>query len=335
MRLLHRLPLFLLVAAATFASPASADPADEASAKDAVALHTSASALGATTRALLAHDPRLPRLVAEIERAAAIKDKAARKTKLDAIAPRLLALRNEIALKAHLDGAEVSRKLAAFAPPTVRRLPKAPLPSGIKLAESTVTSFPVPFSFKYRCPDQDDKWDFDGKDVTVRASSAIGDKDCDSIMAGRGAVFTIPPGAKKVRLVLGASVDLDVLSASAGAFGEARGFFGVRLHLVQGAYSTTVVNGNTVKMTSQIHKLIRIHTTNAFPNPIPLGTDSFTDSLQEGDDGSTLTAELPPNPGKEIEITLITGGWADADLQGFASVNNLMTPKSLKVTFYN
>lgn len=327
----HHLTFLVLLAAAAAVSPAAADTSEDALSREADAEHAAGTVFSVKTRSLVAADPRVAPLVAELRKASAIKDKAARKAQLDALGPRILGVRNEVAKKAGLDAAEVGRKLAPLGGPSIRRVPLAPMPSGMKLGEVTVTSFPKTWSFKYKCTDAGDHWDFDGSKVHVYAESAIADKDCLKIFAGRGAVVKIPAGAKKVTVQVAASIDLDVVASSFGAFGEASGVFGVRFHLVQGAFGSTPQG----TLTSQMKGLIHVHTKNAFPNPIPVGLDGFADTLQEGDSGTLTSVDLPPNPGSELEVSLYTGGKVDADLQGYASVNNDMTPKSMKITFTN
>ncbi len=327
----HHLTFLVLLAAAAAVSPAAADTSEDALSREADAEHAAGTVFSVKTRSLVAADPRVAPLVAELRKASAIKDKAARKAQLDALGPRILGVRNEVAKKAGLDAAEVGRKLAPIRRPAIRRIPSAPLPSGMKLSEVTVTSFPKTWSFKHNCGDAEDRWDFDGSKVLIRAESTIVDHDCLKILAGRGAVVKIPPGAKKVTAQVSATLDLDVVSSSLGAYGEASGGFGVRFHLVNGVFASTPQG----VLTSQFKALISIYTSNGFPNPIPVGTDSFADTLQEGDTGTLATVDLPPNPGSELEVTLYTGGMVDADLQGYASLRNDMTPKSMKITFTN
>lgn len=326
----RHLTILVLLAGTLAVSPAAADTAEEALAKDAETARSASAPMAAKMKPLVASDARVAPLLAEIKRARAIRDPAARKAQLDALGPRILAVRNDIARKAGFD-ADTARRLAPLAGGLVRKLPTPVTLAGMKLGETTITSFPKTFSFKHRCQDADDKWDFDGSLVKVRAASAIGDADCWTLMAGRGAVMKIPAGTKKLAIRVSATVDLAVFACSLGASGRAGGYFGVRVHLPQGAFAT--VNGTT--LTSTVHKLVNVYTNNTFPNPLPFTADGFADNIQEGDVGSTVNVDLPANPGSEVEVSIMTGGWVDADLQGVASLSNDLTPKSMKVSFYN
>ncbi len=135
---------------------------------------------------------------------------------------------------------------------------------------------------------------------------------------------------------MGAAVDLDVVSFSFGAFAEAAGMFGIRVSSPTGAtLDNFQVGAATVPVPVVMRELKRIHAVNTFPNPILVTMDSWASDLQEGDAGGSSDFAFPGDPGASLDIFLYTGGWVDADLQGLASVNNDLTPKALKVLFFN
>jgi hypothetical protein len=290
-------------------------------------------------KAALARDPRAAPLTKQLAEIAGLTDRAERKRRLTALAPQLTAVRNDALKAAGIDAKLVEKKTEAIRVnrAAARRLPpKEPPPApGSVISTVEVTSFPKTFSHKHDCPDSKDTWDFDGKDVKVKAVSTIADDDCWKITAGRTATVQVPPGAKKMTVVGMVKVDLDVVAISFGFFSEATGYYGIRAFDPSGAPLMTVnIVGTVVPVPARTIKLKTIGAINYAFSPLPFDSDGFADDLQEGEEGSTATFGLPSNVGPKLEISPVAGGWVDGDMQGYAKLNHLITPKKLKVTFY-
>ncbi len=286
----------------------------------------------AKLKAALAKDSRVIKLAKQVETASAIKDRRARKRALSELAAKINEVRNDAMSKAGIEPKDVEVRSP------IKRIPKRQveeMAAGSELWSGKITSFPKTLTGKYDCPDSSDKWDFDGNSVRVKAGSAIADEDCMIIKAGRTATVKVPAGAKKMKVVLAAKVDLDVTAMSFGFFAEAHSYVGVLVTALNGATLSTLDIGKaTINLPVKLTKLKEISACNAFPNPLPFDAEGFADDIQEGDDDSTMTMNLPDNVGSTLEISPVVGGSVDADLQGLARLDNDLAIKSMTVTFY-
>ncbi len=289
----------------------------------------------AKVKEALKADPRVRPLTSALVAAAKMKDKAARKLELEKLAPQIRAVRADAMTKAGLDGNAVEQGLRSIANVGTFRAPVV-TPPGTVLATTTVGSFPKPYSYKWRCPDQEDKADLDGGDAKLWATSTPFDDDCWVIRSGRTGTVQVPKGASRMRVDVRAKVDLDVVAIHYGTFAEVRSTLDVRIVSPKGVpLSTIKVAGKDTPLPAARFTLARLHTRSAGYLPVPFGTDSFADDLQEGDAGATAVFTLPPDADVgELEVTLYSSAEVDADLSGVGVANNLVTPKSLKVTFY-
>jgi hypothetical protein len=285
-------------------------------------------------KAALKADPRVAPLTAALVAAATIKDKAARKVALDKLGPQILAVRADAVKKAGIDPAAVEASVRSLATlPTLR--PMVP-PPGTVLATSTISSFPKTWSVKRDCGDADDRIDFDGPTVKLRAVSTPLDADCWVIRGGRTGSVTVPKGASRMLVQIRGKVDLDVTGIHFGTFAEVWGSFGIRIASPTGvALSTAQVAGRSVNLPAVVHPIRSVHTRSIGLSPIPVSSDGFEDNLQEGDQFSTALFDLPENVDVgTLDVTLYTGAEVDADLSGVAIASNDVVPQSLKVTFY-
>jgi hypothetical protein len=289
---------------------------------------------------LIKADPRTTPLIKEITEALDLKDRAARKAKLQALSPRIAAVRNDALKKAGFDPKLVETKVAP-----IRKLrekaddlppPPPPPPPGSVISTTTATSF-TSYSYKDQegCPDSSDTWDFDGAEVKVRAISTPTDDDCTTIRAGKQATFQVPPGTKKIKVEMRASADLDAFAAAFGVFAETSSYMGIRLFSPSGVTLSEMTIGNSVVPLPVLTRVTKnIRAKNFFPNPLPFDISSFTDEVQEGDSAASATFVFKNDPGPALVIGAVTGGFVDADLSGVAKLTNEITPKSIKVTFY-
>ncbi len=324
-------------ARADAASDAAQDPPDPTR-DSAIQTRRALSASSTKLRAALAADTRVAPLTKELLEAVKMTDRRQRAAKLQALGPRVLAIRSDALKKAALDVKAVetqtsSIRTTSLIPPITQ---PAPAPGSL-ISSANVSSFPSPFTFKFDCPDSSDKHDFDGNQVKIWAQSTPVDKDCWKIRAGRMATVQVPAGAKKIEVVFDGKVDLDVVAMSLGAYAKAVGDFGIKVRAPSGAQLDTVnVPGQSQPQPVPVRwcRLKRIEATSAVVGPVPVATDGYAADLQEGDANSKCTMTLPDNVGGTLELTPYTGGWVDADLSGVATLNQLITIRKLKTTFY-
>jgi hypothetical protein len=301
------------------------------------AAHKDLADINAKLKPLIAADPRAAALIKEAAEISKGRNKALRETQLKALAARALTIRNDALAKSGVDLKVVDAKIMTLNALTHNQLKTmaAPSQAGTVISTTNVTSFPLVQTYKHQCDDAGDTWDFHGADVTIHAASGIADKDCWKLLAGRSASVAVPPGTKSMKVIINAHVDLDVVAMSFGVYGHASGYFGVQAFSPSGAQLGSVQIGNTVlPVAGNTVVLKSISATNSFPNPIPINTGSFAADIQEGDPTSTADFTFATDPGPTVELGLIVGGLVDADLQGLATLDNLITPRSLKVTFY-
>lgn len=290
----------------------------------------------AKIKAALAGDARVAPLTSKLLEAAKTKDKATRKRLLDGLGPQIVTVRNDALKKAAVDPSSIDKQLAVLRAPATTML-GAVAPASA--SSTTVTDSTFPNTYSYRgagdlCPDSNDKWDFDGNKVKVWAQSTPLDADCWNIRAGRSTNVAVPAGTKKMKVVVNATVDLDVFATALGAGARAVGEFGVRVSAPSGAALTTVnVAGQSFSVPAKLCTLKSISAKNIIPNPLPFDTAAFTDNVQEGDANSACSFDLPANVGANVDVALWVGGMVDADLTGVATLSNEITVKSIKVTF--
>lgn len=280
-------------------------------------------------------DPRVAALQKELIAARAIADKAARKKRLEALAPKMLELRADLLKKAGIDGQAAGKRLAQRASPTVKTVTSAAL-SGQPLGTLKITSFPKTYGYRKWCPDdRTDKWDFDGASVRVFAESSMFDDDCTMLRAGRLGTFTVPTGARRMRVQVAADVELEAGAASLASYGKAWVGWGLMLYSRDEPLGTVDVNGKTFAADQSRRILRNLGAKNHIPNPIPFDISSFSDSVQEGDERSYEWFELQTGwAGRVLELGIYIEGGVDADLTGYAWSSSKLTPKSLTVTFY-
>lgn len=278
-------------------------------------------------------DPRTRALSGELTAALKIQDKAKRTAALQALAPKVSALRADVLRKAGASQAEIFRKPNVVVPSGA-----VSAPLGSVISTTTITSFPETFSYRAGCSDGADKFDFDGNKVRVTAFSTPFDKDCDVLRAGRSsAPISIPPGTKRVRVEVTAHVDLYTGASGLGAWAGAWSSFGVRAFLPSGKLWTQELPGGTSVPANlryaSLRQLASDHPSGPEEMVVPADIKAFEDDVQPGDDQSSATITLPDGAGPTIQLGAYVNAKVDADLSGVCSVDSDITLKALKVTF--
>jgi hypothetical protein len=311
---------------------------DDTDVREAREARRSLEGLTAKLKPTLTADRRTKALLTEIAAIAQLPDPVARKEKLKALQPRIEAVRSDAFRKAELDRRAVAQKLTAvrLAKPPLRSTEVA-LPAGSVISTVTTSSFPVFYTHKNTCPDAADRWSFVGDKVKVVASSGIWDNDCMRIAAGRAATVQVPPGTKKMKVIMKAKVTLDVTAVALGVYASATARLGIRVLSPSGAKLAEVSVGKVthpsplmMNTTAFLHEKEE-----ALASKYGGLSASFSKDLQEGDPESSSTFDFKyGHPGPTLQIAPYVGGSVDADVQGYASVDASVTPKSLKVIFY-
>jgi len=329
-----------LLAAALVSADAAAEPAraveaginEETDFEKARESRASLAEADKKLKPILAADRRVAPLSKEIHEALNHPDKAVRKQKLEVLKPRIIAIKSDALKKAGIAQAEIDQKVEmsrAASLKLVRVEPQQAEPPpgpGTVISSVTVNSFPDKSGSKNDCPDDDDKYDFEGgATVKVHAESSPVDADCWGIKAGRGATVQVPPGTKKIGISYSAFIDLWVGAVPFGWMAEAKGYFGVAVRSPNGV---KLANGSTT-----IKKELKVVHAYSF-GPLPFDFGGFEEDIQSGEQLSNLTFKFDNDPGTSLRISIYTGGWADADLTGDAVLNNKIVPKSMKVTFF-
>jgi hypothetical protein len=292
----------------------------------------SASPYRAKLKPVLAADPRVKPLLAQLAEAEALTDKRARAAKLEGLKAELLAVRADAIKNARLDMPALERDLGDQSPPPAepKRRPLPPLPT-TKVV--TVDSFPGTDHTKMDCNDDSDHWDFDGKLVKIRAKSTPADADCFTIRAGRTATLDVPAGMTRVTISARARVELDTFAASLGVWAKATAWWGLRVYSPEGKTLGQFKIGNTTTNIPVAYcKLKSIKATNAGYYPLPFSETTFEEDIQDGDADSECSFHLPSGI-KKLEIMMYVGASVDADLTAICHSNNNLKPKSMKVTF--
>lgn len=286
-------------------------------------------------RKAVADDPRSQPLLQQWKAASKLANKAARARALAVLAPKIESLRAELLTKAGVKIADL-----AVALPRVPSILAGPPVSGDLLSKVEITSFPGSYKYKKSCPDEEDTWDFDGDNVTVFASSAVGDDDCMTIRAGRkGKAIAVPSGARTMKVEIYGHADYAVTAASLGAWAGAWSYLAARVEFPGGSGYDTVENplgGPDIVVRHRQNELFWVGADHDAPEGLlfPASWDTFEDTLSPGDANTSTTFGLPEDPGATVIVTPVVGGKVDADLTGYSEMDSEFEPSKIVVSFY-
>jgi hypothetical protein len=281
-------------------------------------------------RAVIDADRRVPALVADWKKAVAIESPARRKAALDALAPRILAIRADIRKKVAIDPSVASHFTALTRP---KLHVSHPVGSSIVTKSESFTSFPSTWTWKYKCPDSDDTWDFDGKKVKAHAGSAMFDSDCWGLKAGRTITTHGIQSAKTMTITFTGTYTLSTTAVALGAYAHAETELGVIVRAPDGGAILSTPSGGTPIPAIYV-TMDRASATNVFTNPLPFDVGNASGNLQPGDAKASVTIALPANrTTNTFTVTPIVRGMVDADVSGAASFSSSMTPTALKVDY--
>lgn len=280
-------------------------------------------------------DPRSAALVKEQTEILKLGDRAARKTRIEKLAPTAAAIHASAFKSANLKPGDLEALLKAgglkFTPPA-----PPPKPSGADLTPITITSFPTPFHWKSDCT-EDGTYDFAGATAKTEAHAVFstGAHGCKGeVRAGRAAPVKVPQGVKHMKVSVAAKVSMQAWAAHYGSYASAKAAFGVRVREVNDTVLATTPGPSPVALKVLTQPLKTISAKSFIPSPVPLDEASYSTDLQDGDANTEATFDIPSTVwGSTLEVGLYASSSADQTVVAMSNAWADVTPKSLKVVF--